>query len=82
MKAEWEVEDGYCGKSRPQETDLDPELVEDCDSVDHAMEQVELAVEEDFANKISHFIKNRDEIKEWIQGIFEKRDESIDEEED
>lgn len=55
---EWEVEDGYAGKSRPQKTEIDTEDYFDNEewnemTDDEKKEHLESFVQEDFEQKIS-----------------------------
>jgi hypothetical protein len=75
IKVTWEIEDGYCGKSRPQHTivntndytDSDEELEADkeWEEMDEAEKDkiIEDAVQEDFNYKINWFIKSKTIIK-------------------
>lgn len=57
----WEAEDGYVGKSRPQETRIPRRDWDDCETQAEKDALIEEYVEEDFRNKISWYVK---EIKE------------------
>ncbi len=62
MKARWEVDDGYVGKSRPQETVLDDEIFDDAETESELRELVEEYVQQDFEQRIMWFVGNWDEI--------------------
>lgn len=52
MIVRWEVEDGYYGKSRPQETEVPDEELEGLDE-DERQELIREFVQQDFDAKIS-----------------------------
>jgi len=53
IKANWQVSDGYAGKSRPQSTDIDlDEVVDSCDTYEEFDKFVEEAIQDDFDNTI------------------------------
>jgi len=65
---EWEVEDGYVGKSRPHNLRISSDDLDDCDEDEIEIESIlwEL-VQSDFENKISWYIKNKDEFMMWAK---------------
>ena len=65
MKARWEVEDGYVGKSRPQTTEIDDDAFMDAETEDELMQNVEAYVRDDFDNQISWAFSNWDELVEY-----------------
>jgi hypothetical protein len=67
IEIKYEVEDGYVGKSRPQGFTFDLFDIIYCDSVYEAMVQIEAAVEEDFRNRITWFIKNYHEVESKVE---------------
>lgn len=60
----WEVEDGYVGKSRPQQFDLDLEDFNGCESQSDYELALEEAVQSEFDNRISWCADNYNEIIE------------------
>ena len=52
MKITWEVEDGYCGKSRPQKTEIDDEALEGLNQ-EEIENYIYDRVQEDFDQRIS-----------------------------
>lgn len=60
MRVQWEVEDGYVGKSRPQFTDIPDDEFEDLDEAER-QQVIEDAVQQDFENNIHYFIIRVDE---------------------
>lgn len=52
MKITWEVEDGYCGKSRPQETKIEDEELEGLNDEERE-NYIYDRVQEDFEQTIS-----------------------------
>ena len=61
MRITWEVEDGYCGKSRPHEIIVPDDELAECGT---DQERKELLIEEyvqtDFDNKVSWTITSRE----------------------
>ena len=62
MKARWEVQDGYVGKSRPQTTEIDDGDLGDCETEAEAEELILAEVDDDFAQKITPGIDNLSEL--------------------
>jgi hypothetical protein len=60
----WEVEDGYMGKSRPQSFDMDLEDFEGCEDHDDYEKALDVAVQEEFNNNISWFAANYNDVIE------------------
>ena len=57
MKVTWEVNDFYCGKSRPQYTTIDKDDFYGCETYDDYMEVVEEAVQNDY-EQLGYSIEN------------------------
>jgi hypothetical protein len=55
MKVKWQVEDGYCGGSRPHETIIDDTELEECETEEEIEELIEERIKEDFNQKISWY---------------------------
>ena len=53
MTVTWEVEDGYCGKSRPQYTDVPDEELAHCETEDERQALIEEYIQSDFEQRIS-----------------------------
>lgn len=53
MIVNWEVEDGYIGKSRPQHTAIDDDELAEYETEEEKERFIEECVEEDFRQKIS-----------------------------
>ena len=53
MKVTWEVEDGYCGKSRPHYTKIDDGDLADCETDEERERLIEETIQEDFDNNIT-----------------------------
>lgn len=53
MKITWEADDGYAGGAAPQSLKIPDSDILDCETVDEAMEMIEQAINDDFANKVS-----------------------------
>lgn len=64
MRIQWEVDDGYVGKSAPQYTIIYDEDLEGM-TPEEIHEEIEEAVHEDFRQKISYHIKRVDGKTEW-----------------
>lgn len=60
MKITWEVEDGYCGKSRPQFTEVDDSDLEACETEEERNQLIEEAIQEDFEQNITWCEINRE----------------------
>jgi hypothetical protein len=57
----WEVEDGYVGKGRPQETEIDVDKEEwEEMTKDQQQDLLDESVQEDFSQKISYGISSVD----------------------
>ncbi|MCP4113820.1 MAG: hypothetical protein GY737_00165 [Desulfobacteraceae bacterium] len=66
IEVRWEVEDGYVGKSRPQSCEIDSEDISLDGDKEDMMDQVYDEVNDDFANKISFYVANFDEVYEAL----------------
>lgn len=55
----WEVQDGYCGGSRPQTTEINDIVLEDLDD-EERQEYIEDAVQEDFEQTVTWAITSVD----------------------
>lgn len=72
IQVNWEVEDGYVGKSRPQTTNISPE------DFDPDMTELEIEhlvwdmVDDNFRETIMPDISNMDEVVEQIQAALKK----------
>lgn len=66
MQFEWEVDDGYAGKSRPQKTEVPDDEIMECESLDEAIVLVHDSVQEDFNQRVSwHYMGDAEgQIKE------------------
>ncbi len=64
IEVRWAVEDGYVGKSRPQKFDLDPEDFEGCESDGDYEQVLDIAIQEEFANRISWYASNYTDVIE------------------
>lgn len=75
MRVTWETEDGYMGGSRPQHTEVDDGDIESCDTLDEAMQMVSDAIQDDFEQKVTWYMNNRERIEEKVQEILDNREE-------
>ena len=57
MEINYEVEDGYCGGSRPQSVEVDDYEIIECETLSEAIILVEECVQEDFEQKVSWVFK-------------------------
>ena len=74
LRVVWEVEDGYAGKSRPQEFEISKTDIEWCDSLEE-VEAVALDMtREDFEHKISWALSNHEAIMEWATAVLAERE--------
>jgi len=55
MIVRWEVEDGYCGKSRPQSTEISDDDLSNCDTEEERDALIEDCIQEDFENRITWY---------------------------
>lgn len=53
MRVRWEVEDGYVGKSRPQETYINDIELELCETKEEKEKYINERIQEDFEQKIT-----------------------------
>jgi hypothetical protein len=61
MRVNWEVEDGYVGKSRPQETIVPDDELASCETEEEKQELIEDYVQADYDNNISWCIMGTEE---------------------
>ena len=61
----WQIEDGYVGKSRPQKTKIDDVELLECESQEEAEELIYRFVQEDFNNRVYYSIDNMNELIEY-----------------
>lgn len=62
IEVRWQVEDGYCGKSRHQNFDLDLEDFAGCESEVEYEHVLDGAVQEEFENRIAWRCDNYEDI--------------------
>ncbi len=56
MKITWEVDDGYCGGSRPHHIEIDDEELAECKTEEEKEKLIEDYVQDDFEQNISWYI--------------------------
>lgn len=61
MKITWEVEDGYIGKSRPQQTEIPDDELDECETQELKEELIREYIQEDFQQNISWSETSREE---------------------
>lgn len=72
---EWQVEDGYCGGSRPQHTPVDADMLDD-EMDDAELEELyNVIVDEEFMQNISGYGTNLEKFKEWAREALAEREE-------
>lgn len=54
----WEVDDGYCGKSRPQHTEVPDEELEACETQLEKRQLIREYVQADFDDRIVWYIQS------------------------
>ena len=52
MKNKWEIDDGYCGGSRPHYVEVDDEELNECETDEERNELIEQVVKDDFNETI------------------------------
>lgn len=73
IEIQYEADDGYVGKSRPQSFTFFLSDLEYCDTVEEAMKIIDDATQEDFEQKISWYIRNHDEIESKVMTHLQSR---------
>ena len=61
MKITWEVEDGYCGKSRPQHTEINDDELAEYETKEEKEEFIREEIQHDFEQSISWSETSREE---------------------
>lgn len=61
MRVTWEVDDGYCGKSRPHFTNVDNDELAEHKTTEERNEFIEECVQDDFDSDISFCIISTEE---------------------
>lgn len=60
IKVTWEVEDGYCGKSRPQYTYIDKVELDECRTEEERQNLIDTYVQEEY-DQLGFAIENIEE---------------------
>lgn len=68
---EWEVEDGYVGKSRPHSFKFYSSWLHEEMTEDEIQDELLNETEQHFNNMVSFYIKNKDEFIEWAKETLE-----------
>jgi len=58
MEIRYEVDDGYCGGSRPQIVDVDDDELSQCETTQQKKEYIEKEVQEHFEQTITWYIND------------------------
>ena len=74
MKIVWEVDDGFAGGSRPNNTIVIDEELLDCDNEEEAMLYIEDCIYEDFDQKVGWKYLNSKKVERDISDLFSKKD--------
>jgi len=74
MEIRWQAYDGYAGGSRPQYTKVDDGDIEDCETVEEAMELIMELVQNDFNQKVRWSIKNEEDAKAKVEEIIANKE--------
>lgn len=74
IKVRWEVDDGYCGGSRPQTFTVDPSDFEDDMDEREIGDRLAEIVQDEFLQRISWFIKNESEVIEAVKAALAARE--------
>jgi len=53
MEVTWEIEDGYCGGSRPQTTEVPDDELDECETESDCQTLIDEYVQADFENTVS-----------------------------
>ena len=68
FEIEWEADDGYAGKSRPQKFEIDYAEIDWCGNIETLKYEIHHLVRTDFENKVRPYCKNMEEIIEyWLK---------------
>lgn len=63
MTVTWEVDDGYCGGSRQQHTEIDDDELAECETEEERQKLIEEYVQNDFEQLVSWNITDQTEVK-------------------
>lgn len=74
FEARYEVEDGYCGRSRPQHFMIDSSEIEDDMNLDGLKKLYFDMIQDDFDRNISAGAERVDEFVEWAEDVINGRD--------
>ncbi len=53
MIVTWEVDDGYVGGSRPQQTEIDDDELADCETEKDREDHIAMCIQDDFSQRVS-----------------------------
>jgi len=67
MEVRWQTEDGYCGGSRPQYITIASSEIESHMSDDDLERFLEDIVQDDFEQRVSFCIRNREQVLMWMR---------------
>lgn len=69
MEVQYKIGDGFI-RNGYHTVEVDDEEIEDCETIDDALEVVDQAIEDDFRNKVLPYINDEDSVKEKIREIL------------
>ena len=75
MEIPWEVDDGYGGGGRPQHTEIDKHDIENCETLKDVMQLICDAIQEDYDETVSWFIKHQEDIKTKVKEILNNKED-------
>jgi hypothetical protein len=78
MEIEWGVEDGFAGGDRPHSSEIDDADIEECGSLEEAMEMLDEYMQTEFEQAISWYYKDIDSVTSQVENILKNRTETDD----
>lgn len=60
MRVTWEVDEGYCGKSRPQHTSINDDDLAECGSDEEREQLISDTIQADFDQRITWYEVSRE----------------------
>lgn len=72
LEVTYEIEDGYSGGARPQHVVINHSEIQECETLDEAVQLVEDFIRDDFANK-AYPAYDQEAITRDVEAIWKKR---------
>lgn len=69
----WEVDDGYVRGSAPRRTDISVQEIQDCETLEAAVELVEQAIEDDFRTHANP-CWDSERLRKQVEKVWNKRE--------